>query len=73
MARNFRHPLRQDKPIKPARATAPIGRLTPQALDIIKIAREKPLLISPGQAHAYEVRALLHHAVRIGLPRLMLN
>lgn len=73
LARNLSHPLLRDKPIKPARVTSENGRLTPQALDILRMARDYPLVISTGHADANEVRTLIDEALRIGVPRLMLN
>ncbi|KPB71638.1 DUF6282 family protein [Pseudomonas cannabina] len=73
LARNLSHPLLRDKPIQPARVSSHSGRLTSQALDILKMARDCPLVISTGHADAAEVRALIDEAIRIGVPRLMLN
>ncbi|KTB73810.1 MULTISPECIES: DUF6282 family protein [Pseudomonas] len=73
LARNLSHPLLCEKPIKPARVTAQNGRLTPQTLDILKMARDYPLVVSTGHADADEVRMLIEESLRIGVPRLMLN
>lgn len=73
LARNVSHPLLVSKPIKPLRVTTDAGRLTPQVLDILKMACDYPLVISTGHADAREVRALVDESVRLGVPRLMLN
>jgi hypothetical protein len=38
-----------------------------------RAARDLPVVISPGHADAHEVRLLVDEAVRLDLPRLMLN
>ncbi|KPW36529.1 Uncharacterized protein ALO87_04394 [Pseudomonas syringae pv. apii] len=73
LVRSPGHPILQSKPIQPARVTSQNGRLTPQALDILKMACDYPLVISTGHADAHEVRLLVDEAIRMGVPRLMLN
>jgi hypothetical protein len=72
LVRNVSHALLQHKPIKPLRVTTQEGRLTPQVLDLLRMARDYPLVISTGHADAHEVRALVDASVRLGV-RLMLN
>ncbi|MGN8273595.1 DUF6282 family protein [Pseudomonas sp. SMV71] len=49
------------------------GRLSPRTLDVLRMARDYPIVISTGHADAHEVRLLIDAAVQLDVPRLMLN
>ncbi|MBV2357603.1 hypothetical protein KUM39_25105 [Streptomyces sp. J2-1] len=47
--------------------------LRPEVRELLRAARDLPVVISTGHADAHEVRLLVDEAVRLDLPRLMLN
>lgn len=66
------HPVLSAHPVRPLTVSDESGKLTAATLDILRMARDYPLVISTGHANADEVRHLVDAAVRFGV-RLMLN
>ncbi|WP_407555118.1 DUF6282 family protein [Streptomyces sp. Pv4-95] len=72
LTRTPSHPLLGDGQ-RPLTVADGSRRLRPEVRDILRAARDLPVVISTGHADAHEVRLLVDEAVRLGLPRLMLN
>lgn len=49
------------------------GKLSAQTLDVMRMAKDYPIVISTGHADGHEVRLLIDAAVQLDVPRLMLN
>nr|WP_162999699.1 DUF6282 family protein [Pseudomonas viridiflava] len=73
LARSLSSPILTNSPIKPLQVSDHSGRLKPEVLDILRMAKDYPLVISTGHADGAEVRLLVEEAVRLDVPRLMLN
>lgn len=73
LARSLSSAILVDSPIKALQVSDEGGHLKPQVLDILRMARDYPLVISTGHANGDEVRRLVDAAVRLDVPRLMLN
>lgn len=72
LKRNSSHWILDEHPIKPLTVSHD-GRLNEQTLDILRMARDYPIVVSSGHADGNEVRLLIEAAVQLGVPRLMLN
>lgn len=72
LKRNSSHWILDEHPIRQLTVSQD-GRLTEQTLDVLRMARDYPIVISTGHADAHEVRLLVDTAVRLEVPRLMLN
>jgi len=59
--------------MRPLTVTGQSLRLRPEVKDLLRAARDLPVVISTGHANGAEVRLLVDEAVRLDLPRLMLN
>lgn len=72
LKRNSAHWILDKHPIKPLTVSHE-GRLNAQTLDVLRMARDYPIVISSGHADAHEVRLLIEAAQQLEVPRLMLN
>ncbi|MFJ2744452.1 DUF6282 family protein [Streptomyces sp. NPDC087440] len=72
LARTPSHPLLADGQ-RPLTVTDDSGALRPEVRELLRAARDLPVVISTGHADGHEVRLLVEEAVRLDLPRLMLN
>ena len=72
LTRTPSHPLLADGQ-RPLTVADDSRRLRTEVRDILRAARDLPVVISTGHADAHEVRLLVDEAVRLDLPRLMLN
>ncbi|WP_425928351.1 DUF6282 family protein [Pseudomonas sp. NyZ201] len=72
LKRNSAHWILDEHPIKPLTVSHE-GRLNAQTLDVLRMARDYPIVISSGHADAHEVRLLIEAAQQLEVPRLMLN
>ncbi|MBF8781976.1 hypothetical protein IV505_19930 [Pseudomonas fulva] len=72
LRRELGHALLRDHPVRPLTVSRD-GRLGSATLDILRMARDHPIVVSTGHANAEEVRLLVDAAVRLDVPRLMLN
>lgn len=66
------HPILDSHPIQPLTVSQD-GHLSAQTLDILRMASDYPIVVSTGHASGEEVRLLVDAAVRLNVPRLMLN
>jgi hypothetical protein len=73
LARTLSHPILSQRPIRPLTVSAADGQLSAATLDLLRMSRDYPLVISTGHANGPEVRRLVEAADRLGVPRLMLN
>jgi hypothetical protein len=67
------HPLLERYPLRPLTVTGEDGALRREVRDILRMARDLPIVVSTGHADGREVRLLVDEAVRLDVPRLMLN
>ncbi|MFA3876212.1 DUF6282 family protein [Streptomyces sp. MMCC 100] len=72
LARTPSHPLLADG-LRPLTVTDDGGTLRPDVRELLRAARDLPVVVSTGHADGHEVRLLIEEAVRLDLPRLMLN
>ncbi|MEV6028694.1 DUF6282 family protein [Streptomyces sp. NPDC052036] len=72
LARTPSHPLLADGQ-RPLTVTGSDGVLRRDVRELLRAARDLPVVISTGHADGQEVRLLVDEAVRLDLPRLMLN
>ncbi|MGV5035880.1 DUF6282 family protein, partial [Streptomyces sp. NRAIS4] len=73
LTRTPAHPLLAREGLRPLTVTDEGGTLRPEVREILHMARDLPLVISTGHADGHEVRLLVDEAVKLGVPRLMLN
>ena len=73
LARTLSHPILSQRPIQPLTVSDSGGQLTAATLDLLRMSRDYPLVISTGHANGPEVVRLIEAADRLGVPRLMLN
>lgn len=73
LARSLSHPILSERPIKPLTVSDDSGQLTPATLDLLRMSRDYPVVISTGHANREEVLRLVEAADRLQVPRLMLN
>ncbi|MFG3285490.1 DUF6282 family protein [Streptomyces sp. NPDC048111] len=72
LTRTPSHPLLADG--QPALTVADeSGALRPEVTELLRAARDLPVVISTGHADGHEVRLLVDEVVRLDVPRLMLN
>ncbi|MET7487409.1 DUF6282 family protein [Streptomyces sp. NPDC005538] len=72
LARTPSHPLLADG-LRPLTVTGEDGTLRTEVRELLRMARDLPIVISTGHADGREVRLLVEEAVRLDTPRLMLN
>lgn len=73
LTRNLSHTILQNCPIKPLQVSDGNGHLTSQTCDILRMARDYPIVVSTGHANREEVLLLIDAAEKFQVPRLMLN
>jgi len=73
LARTLSHPILSQRPIQPLTVSDASGQLNAATLDLLRMSRDYPLVISTGHANGPEVLRLVEAADRLGVPRLMLN
>ncbi|WP_431773261.1 DUF6282 family protein [Streptomyces cucumeris] len=72
LARTPAHPLLSNG-LRPLTVTDDRRVLRTDVRELLRVARDLPVVISTGHANGHEVRLLVDEAVRMDLPRLMLN
>ncbi|WP_432588464.1 DUF6282 family protein [Streptomyces sp. HD1123-B1] len=72
LTRTPAHPLLGDG-LRPLTVTDDRRVLRTDVRELLRVARDLPVVISTGHANGHEVRLLVDEAVRLDLPRLMLN
>ncbi|MDX3383775.1 DUF6282 family protein [Streptomyces niveiscabiei] len=72
LARTPSHRLLTDG-MRPLTVADDTRLLRPEVRELLRAARDLPVVVSTGHADAHEVLLLVEEAVRLDLPRLMLN
>ncbi|MEU1532509.1 DUF6282 family protein [Streptomyces fagopyri] len=72
LTRTPSHPLLAEG-LRPLTVAGDSGVLRAEVREVLRAARDLPVVVSTGHADAHEVRLLVDEAVRLDLPRLMLN
>jgi hypothetical protein len=72
LRRQTGHPILDSHPIQPLTVSRD-GQLSAQTLDILRMASDYPIVVSTGHASGEEVQLLVEAAIRLNVPRLMLN
>lgn len=72
LKRSASHPALEREPLRPLTVAEDGGPLRPEVRELMRAARDLPVVISTGHADGREVRLLVDEAVRLGV-RLMLN
>ncbi|UQA92421.1 DUF6282 family protein [Streptomyces halobius] len=72
LTRTPSHPLLANGQ-RPLTVTDDDRALRPDVRELLRAARDLPVVVSTGHADGHEVRLLVDEAVRLDLPRLMLN
>jgi len=73
LARTLSHPILSERPVQPLTVSDDSGRLNAATLDLLRLSRDYPVVISTGHANREEVLRLVDAAARLQVPRLMLN
>ncbi|MEV3859533.1 DUF6282 family protein [Streptomyces sp. NPDC050095] len=73
LARSPGHRLLARDGLRPLTVSDDHGRIRPQVRELLHAARDLPIVLSTGHASGAEVRLLVEEAVRLDVPRLMLN
>lgn len=72
LKRALSHPVLERDGLRPLTVTEDGGPLRPEVRELMRAARDLPVVVSTGHADGREVRLLVDEAVRLGV-RLMLN
>jgi|SRR5450830_1563689 len=73
LARTLSHPILSERPVQPLTVSDDSGQLNAATLDLLRMSRDYPVVISTGHANRQEVLRLVDAAERLQVPRLMLN
>ncbi|MGE7958911.1 DUF6282 family protein [Pseudomonas sp. NPDC089530] len=73
LAREVSHPILGQRPVQPLTVSDDSGQLNAATLDLLRMSRDYPVVISTGHANREEVLRLVDAAERLQVPRLMLN
>jgi len=73
LARTLSHPILSERPVQPLTVSNDSGQLNAATLDLLRMSRDYPVVISSGHANREEVLRLVDAAERLQVPRLMLN
>ncbi|WP_248797771.1 DUF6282 family protein [Pseudomonas sp. MWU13-2105] len=73
LARTLSHPILSERPVQPLTVSDDSGQLSAATLDLLRMSRDYPVVISSGHANRQEVLRLVDAAERLQVPRLMLN
>ncbi|MEI2387388.1 DUF6282 family protein [Breoghania sp. JC706] len=73
LSREPANPILSRAPIRPLRVSGEDGALLPETLDVMRLCRDHPLVLSTGHADKEDVYRLIDAALALGVPRLMLN
>jgi hypothetical protein len=73
LVRAYSHPILSERGMTACTVSDDWGRLKHDVLNILRMARDYPLIISTGHASRDEVYRLVDAAVQHDVPRLMLN
>ncbi|OLF52216.1 DUF6282 family protein [Pseudomonas chlororaphis] len=73
LARDLSHPILGQRPVQPLTVSDASGRLNHATLELLRMSRDYPVVISTGHANREEVLRLVEAADRLQVPRLMLN
>ncbi|MBV6754306.1 hypothetical protein KV580_28750 [Pseudomonas chlororaphis] len=73
LARTLSHPILSERPVQPLTVSDDSGQLNAATLDLLRMSRDYPVVISTGHANREEVLHLVDAAERLQVPRLMLN
>ncbi|KPI04348.1 hypothetical protein OK074_4665 [Actinobacteria bacterium OK074] len=73
LSRTPSHPILERDGLRPLTVTDESGTLRPEVRELLYMARDLPVVLSTGHADGHEVRLLVEEAVRLDVPRLMLN
>jgi len=73
LKRNHSNRYVEEHGLAPCAISDDRGDLTPNVLDVLRMARDHPIVVSTGHASREQVLRLIDAAARFGLDRMMLN